>query len=90
MLAGLRVGAVAIPCSEMLRAKDLDFCVRHSGARLLVADPGSRSEIDAMTEAPEVVYTGEVKLGEPSLETAEALATRMGAPECAVRPFPNR
>ena len=40
MLAGLKVGAVAIPCSEMLRAKDLDFRVRHSGARLLVADPG--------------------------------------------------
>ena len=26
----------------------------------------------------------------PSLESAEALATRMGAPECAVRPFPDR
>ena len=25
-----------------------------------------------------------------SLESAEALATRMGAPECAVRPFPDR
>lgn len=25
-----------------------------------------------------------------SLATAEALATRMGAPECAVRPFPDR
>ena len=71
MLAGLKVGAVAIPCSEMLRAKDLDFRVRHSGARLLVADPGSRSEIEAMTDAPEVVYTGEAELGEPSLEAAD-------------------
>ena len=26
----------------------------------------------------------------PSLASAEALATRMGAPECAVRPFPDR
>jgi len=43
MLGGLKVGAVEIPCSEMLRAKDLDFRVRHSGAGLLVADPGSRA-----------------------------------------------
>ena len=45
MLAALKVGAVAIPCSEMLRAKDLDFRVRHSGAGLLVADPGSQAEV---------------------------------------------
>src|SRR6476660_9339766 len=45
MLAGLKVGAVLIPCSEMLRAKDLDFRIRHSGAELVVADPGTRSEI---------------------------------------------
>jgi hypothetical protein len=34
----------------------------------------------------------EVTLGraKPSLESGEALATRMGAPECAVRPFPDR
>ena len=31
MLAALKTGAVTIPCSEMLRAKDLDFRVRHSG-----------------------------------------------------------
>ena len=34
----------------------------------------------------------EVTLGraKPSLASAEALAIRMGAPECAVRPFPDR
>ena len=34
----------------------------------------------------------EITLGraKPSLESGEALATRMGAPECAVRPFPDR
>jgi hypothetical protein len=34
----------------------------------------------------------EITLGraKPSLASAEALATRMGAPECAVRPFPDR
>src|SRR5919109_1235644 len=50
MLAALKAGAVAIPCSEMLRAKDLDFRVRHSGAKLLVADGGCRDEVEAMAE----------------------------------------
>ena len=31
-----------------------------------------------------------VERAKPSLASAEALATRMGAPECAVRPFPDR
>jgi acyl-coenzyme A synthetase/AMP-(fatty) acid ligase len=48
MLAALKAGAVAIPCSEMLRAKDLDFRVRHSAARLLLADPRCRAEVEAM------------------------------------------
>jgi acyl-coenzyme A synthetase/AMP-(fatty) acid ligase len=74
MLAALKVGAVAIPCSEMLRAKDLDFRMRHSGAGLLIADPGSRDEIDAMAEAPDVVYVGETELGEPDPATADTAA----------------
>ncbi len=36
------------------------------------------------------VYAITLSRAKPSLETAEALATRMGAPECAVRPFPDR
>lgn len=36
------------------------------------------------------VYSVTVNRAKPSLESAEALATRMGAPECAVRPFPDR
>jgi acyl-coenzyme A synthetase/AMP-(fatty) acid ligase len=74
MLATLKVGAVAIPCSEMLRAKDLDFRVRHSGAELLVADPASRREVEAMAERPDVVYVGETELGEPDLATADTAA----------------
>src|SRR5436190_1000806 len=74
MLAALKAGAVAIPCSEMLRAKDLDFRVRHSGARLLLADPGCRAEVEAMGEAREVVYTDEATLAEPDAETADTAA----------------
>jgi acyl-coenzyme A synthetase/AMP-(fatty) acid ligase len=74
MLAALKVGAVAIPCSEMLRAKDLDFRVRHSGARLLVADPRCRTEVEAMNEPCEVVYLDEALLSEPDLATADTAA----------------
>jgi acyl-coenzyme A synthetase/AMP-(fatty) acid ligase len=74
MLAALKAGAVTIPCSEMLRAKDLDFRVRHSGAGLLVADPASRGEVDAMTERPDVVYVDEAELGDPDTATADTAA----------------
>jgi hypothetical protein len=36
------------------------------------------------------VYGITLGRAKPSLENAEALAKRMGAPECAVRAFPNR
>ena len=74
MLAALKTGAVTIPCSEMLRSKDLDFRTRHSGATLLVADPGCRAEVEAMAERPDVVYVGETELGEPDAETADTRA----------------
>ncbi len=35
-------------------------------------------------------YAITIERAKPSLASAEALATRMGAPECAVRPFPDR
>jgi hypothetical protein len=36
------------------------------------------------------VYAVTLERAKPSLVSAEALATRMGAPECAVRAFPDR
>lgn len=36
------------------------------------------------------VYVITMDRAKGTLESAEALATRMGAPECAVRPFPDR
>ncbi len=45
MLALMRLGAVSIPCSEMLRHKDLAFRVEHSGARLVVADRPAEAEL---------------------------------------------
>ena len=48
LLGALRLGLVTIPCSEMLRAKDLDFRMRHSGASLLVAHRGAEGEVAGM------------------------------------------
>jgi acyl-coenzyme A synthetase/AMP-(fatty) acid ligase len=75
MLAALKVGAVSIPCSEMLRAGDLSFRARHSGASLLVADPGGRDEIEAMDDPPPVVYTDDAALGEEDWATAATAAS---------------
>jgi hypothetical protein len=36
------------------------------------------------------IYAITLSRAKPSLESGEALATRIGAPECAVRPFPDR
>ncbi len=50
MLGALKGGLVAVPCSEMLRAKDLAFRVRHSGARLVIADRSSEAEVEEMLQ----------------------------------------
>ena len=60
LLGALRLGLVTIPCSEMLRAKDLDFRMRHSGASLLVADRGAAAEVEGMN----VLFLDDA--GEPS------------------------
>jgi acyl-coenzyme A synthetase/AMP-(fatty) acid ligase len=74
MLALLKTGAVGIPCSEMLRARDLAFRARHSGAKLLIADQAGRREIEAMDVAPPVVYTDEASLRDEDWETADTAA----------------
>ena len=65
LLGVLKVGAVAIPCSDMLRGKDLAFRATHSGARLLVAERGSEAEVDVMRGLvdgpPAVLYVDEAE-----------------------------
>jgi acyl-coenzyme A synthetase/AMP-(fatty) acid ligase len=48
MLALDRIGAVVVPCSEQLRAKDLLFRANHSEARGIVAHVSNADEVDAM------------------------------------------
>ena len=48
MLGAIKGGLVAIPCPNTLLASDLAFRVRHSGARLVIADRACEDEIEEM------------------------------------------
>ncbi len=66
MLGAIKAGLTTIPCADMLRARDLAFRVRHSGAALVVADRSTQVEIDAMRgmlEAPvDILYLDDARL----------------------------
>ncbi len=48
MLACLRLGAIPIPCIDMLTAKDIAFRVSHSGARAAIATRASSAKFGAL------------------------------------------
>lgn len=53
----LKLGAIAVPCAPQLRAKDLSFRARHSGAVAVVADAPGAAEFDKVRhEIPEVEH----------------------------------
>lgn len=47
MVACFRIGAVALPCNEQLRAKDLRLRIDVAAPRLIVVDARNRAELDA-------------------------------------------
>ena len=47
MVACFRIGAVALPCNEQLRAKDLRQRLRRRAAQLVVADARNAGELEA-------------------------------------------
>ena len=49
-LACLRAGLVAIPCSEMLRKKDLGYRMEHSGAKAIIAHYKTTAETNSIEE----------------------------------------
>jgi len=65
MLGALKGGLIAVPCSELLRARDLAFRVAHSGAKLLVADRSCEVEVQEMLEQLDspvpVIYLDEAR-----------------------------
>jgi acyl-coenzyme A synthetase/AMP-(fatty) acid ligase len=52
MVACFRIGAVALPCNEQLRAKDLRQRLDAAQPRLIVADARNVAELEAAGEAP--------------------------------------
>ena len=63
LLGALRMGAICVPCPDMLRAKDLVFRARDCGARLVIADRRAEAEVQAMSAElpgePLVIYLDE-------------------------------
>ncbi len=47
-LGALKAGALAIPCTASLRAKDIRYRAQHSGARAIVTAPESVAEVEAV------------------------------------------
>jgi acetyl-CoA synthetase len=65
MMACFRIGAVALPCNEQLRAKDLRLRLAVARPSVIVADERNRTELDAATPDCEVLWApDEALLGE--------------------------
>ena len=55
IIGGLKLGALVIPCTASLRAKDIAYRARHSGARAIVTTIEQVAEVEeALREIPEV------------------------------------
>jgi acyl-coenzyme A synthetase/AMP-(fatty) acid ligase len=68
MCACMRIGAVALPCTEQLRAKDLRLRIEVARPRLIVADERNRAELESAKPDCEValVPDGTMFAAEPA------------------------
>jgi len=55
MLASLKIGAVAVPCSKVLTADDLTRRAHETGPVLVVADESSRGQVAGIRNSPPVL-----------------------------------
>jgi acyl-coenzyme A synthetase/AMP-(fatty) acid ligase len=60
MVACFRIGAVALPCNEQLRAKDLRLRLKSAHPKLVVADERNQAELDASAPDCPVLWVGEM------------------------------
>jgi acyl-coenzyme A synthetase/AMP-(fatty) acid ligase len=72
MVACFRIGAIALPCNEQLRAKDLRMRIDAAAPRLIVCDERNAAELNAALSAGVIADPPEVILiPDPSLLDAE-------------------
>ncbi len=62
MLACFRIGAVVLPCTEQLRAKDLRLRIDVADPALIVADERNRAELEASGTGVPVLYVPDESL----------------------------
>ncbi|MGB1583698.1 MAG: acyl-CoA synthetase [Solirubrobacterales bacterium] len=62
MLACWRMGAVVLPCNEMLRAKDLKLRFEKAAPRLVVCDERNRTELEASGWSGETILVPDASL----------------------------
>jgi acyl-coenzyme A synthetase/AMP-(fatty) acid ligase len=79
MLACFRIGAVVLPCTEQLRAKDLRLRLAVARPRLVVADERNRAELESAGVTEEDIEV--VLVPDDSLYDAEPLPAVELAPE---------
>ena len=84
VIGGLKMGALVIPCTASLRAKDIAYRARHSGARAIVTTVDQIPEVEqALADVPGVtvrVALGGAPAGWHELETVLARAASTGVP----------
>jgi medium-chain acyl-CoA synthetase len=84
MIGGIKLGALVIPCTTALRARDLAYRVRHSGARAIVTSVELVPEVEAaLADAPEVpirVALGGAPAGWHDLDAVLGRASAGGIP----------
>jgi acyl-coenzyme A synthetase/AMP-(fatty) acid ligase len=78
MVACMRIGAVVLPCTEQLRAKDLRMRIDVVAPGLIVSDQRNRAELEAAvvgaTARPQLVYVPDERLFEAEPAPAAELA----------------
>ncbi len=72
MLACFRIGAVVLPCTEQLRAKDLRLRLEVARPELIVADERNAVELEAAQPRCEVLWVGGPQKGCPARGHAHA------------------
>lgn len=80
IIGGLKLGALVIPCTASLRAKDIAYRLQHSGARAVVTTAEQTAEVDqAGVDVPVKLSLGGAPAGWHDFESTLAKAASSGA-----------